>query len=94
MRISREDVKHIAKLAELEFSDREIDKITPQLDRILEHVARISAVNTGDVEPASHVLDVNNVFRQDVPSQTVSREDALKNAPLEEEGGFRVPRID
>jgi len=94
MRISREDVKHIAKLAELEFSDREIDKITPQLDRILEHVARISAVNTGDVKPASHVLDVNNVFREDVPSQTVSREDALKNAPLEEEGGFRVPRID
>ena len=94
MRISSDDVKHVAKLAELEFSDEEVEKITPQLDKILEHVARISAVNTDEVENTSHVLDVKNVFREDIPTDTISQEDALKNAPLEENYGFRVPRID
>ena len=94
MRISSDDVKHVAKLAELEFSDEEIKKITPQLDKILEHVARISAVNTDNVEPTSHVLDIKNVFRDDNPSDTISKEEALKNAPLEQDDGFRVPRID
>lgn len=94
MKISGDDVKHVARLAEIEFSDEEIIKITPQLDKILEHVARISAVNTDDVEPTSHVMDVKNVFREDAPSDTVSQEEALKNAPQEEDDGFRVPRID
>jgi aspartyl-tRNA(Asn)/glutamyl-tRNA(Gln) amidotransferase subunit C len=94
MRISIDDVKHVAKLAELEFSDEEIKKITPQLDKILEHVARVSAVNTDGVKPTSHVLDIKNVFREDTPSDTISQEEALKNAPLEEDDGFRVPRID
>ena len=94
MRISSDDVKHVAKLAELEFSDEEVKKITPQLDKILEHVARVSAVNTDEVENTSHVLDVKNVFREDIPTDTISQEKALKNAPLEEDEGFRVPRID
>ena len=94
MRITSDDVKHVARLAELEFSDEEIKKITSQLDKILEHVARVSAVNTEDVEPTSHVLKVKNVFREDTPSDTISKEEALKNAPLEEDDGFRVPRID
>ena len=94
MRISIDDVKHVAKLAELEFSDEEAEKITPQLDKILEHVARISAVDTDNVENTSHVLDLKNVFREDIPSGTITQEEALKNAPLEEDDGFRVPRID
>ena len=94
MKISSDDVKHVAKLAELEFNEDEIKKITPQLDKILEHVARISAVDTEGVENTSHVMDVKNVFREDTPSGTISQEDALKNAPLEQDDGFRVPRID
>ena len=94
MRISSKDVRYVARLAELEFSDEEVREITPQLDKILEHVARVSAVNTKDVGPTSHVLKVKNVFREDTPSGTISQEEALKNAPLEEDDGFRVPRID
>jgi aspartyl-tRNA(Asn)/glutamyl-tRNA(Gln) amidotransferase subunit C len=94
MRISSDDAKHVAKLAELDFSEDEIKKITSQLDKILEHVARISAVDTKGVESTSHVMDVKNVFRADTPSDTISQEDALKNAPLEQDDGFRVPRID
>ena len=94
MRISIDDVKHVAKLAELEFSDEDAVKITSQLDKILEHVARISAVNTDKVENTSHVLDLKNVFRDDIPSGTITQKEALKNAPLKEDDGFRVPRID
>lgn len=94
MKISDKDVRHVAKLAELEFSDEQVKKITPQLDRILEHVARVSAVDTDGVKSTAHVLDVKNVFRDDKPSGTVSQKEALKNAPLKEDNGFRVPRID
>ena len=94
MRISSDDVKHVAKLAELEFSKDEVKKITPQLDKILEHVARISSVDTKGVENTSHAMDLKNVFREDIPAGTVSQKDALKNAPLEQDDGFRVPRID
>ena len=94
MKISSDDIRHVARLAELEFNDEGIKKITSQLDRILEHVARVSAVNTEDVKPTSHVLNVKNVFREDIPSDTISQDEALKNAPLEEDDGFRVPRID
>jgi len=94
MRISRDDVRHVARLAELEFSGDEIKEMTPQLDKILDHVARISAVDTENIDSTSHVMDVKNVFREDTPSGTVSQEDALKNAPARQDDGFRVPRID
>jgi len=93
-RISREEIKHVARLAELEFSEEEISKIAPQLARILEHVARISAVNTEDVPPTAHAVKMDNVFREDIPGGSVPHEDAVKNAPCQQEGGFKVPRID
>ena len=94
MRISSDDAKHVAKLAELDFSEEEIKMLTSQLDKILEHVARISAVDTKGVENTSHVMDIKNVFREDAPADSITQEDALKNAPLEQDDGFRVPRID
>ena len=93
-RIGSDDVRHVARLAELEFSDVEISKITPQLDKILEHVARVSAVDTDGIPPTSHVVDMKNVFRDDTVEDSVSQEDTLKNAPEEEDDGFKVPRID
>lgn len=93
-RIGSDDVRHVARLAELEFSDGEISKITPQLDKILEHVARVSSVETDGILPTSHVVDMKNVFRDDTVDDSVSQEEALKNAPEEEDDGFKVPRID
>ena len=92
--ISKEDVKHVAKLAELDFSDSEIEKITPQLDKILGHVANISKVDTAAILPTSHTLEIKNVFREDTVRQSLSKEDALLNAPEEMDGGFKVPKID
>jgi len=93
-RISKKDVKHVAKLAELDLSDEEVEKTTPQLDKILDHVARISTVNTEGVSSTSHVMEINNVLREDEIREPVSQEEALKNAPEEAEDGFSVPKID
>lgn len=93
-RISKDDVRHVAKLAELEFNEKDVEKITSQLDRILDHVAKISKVDTEGVPPTSHVLDIKNVFREDEAKQSVTQEAALKNAPDEENQGFKVPKID
>lgn len=93
-KIERKDVEHIAKLAELDFSEGELEKFTVQLDRILDHVARISEVDTEKIPPTSHVIEIKNVFRDDIAKKSIPREDALKNAPKVADGGFKVPKID
>ncbi len=93
-KISKEEVKHVAKLAELEISAGEIEKITSKLDKILDYVAEVSSVDTKDITPVSHVIDIKNVLRDDVVKESLSQESALKNAPEEEDSGFKVPRID
>jgi aspartyl-tRNA(Asn)/glutamyl-tRNA(Gln) amidotransferase subunit C len=92
--ISKEDVKHVAKLAELEFNEEQTDKMTEQLDKILAHVANISKADTSAVSPTAHTLEINNVFREDIVKKQLSTGDALANAPEEYKGGFLVPKID
>lgn len=92
--INKEDIKHIAKLAELEYSDAEIDKITSQLDKIISHVAKIGEADTSNTAPTAHILELSNVYREDKARGSLSREESLKNAPLEAAGGFKVPKID
>ncbi len=93
-RISKDDVKYVAKLAELEFNQKDIEKITSQLDKILDYVAEVSSVNTEGVTPTSHVLEIKNVLREDVVKKSITQESALKNAPYEVDDGFKVPKID
>lgn len=93
-KISKDDVKYVARLAELEFSDKEVEKFTSQLARILEHIANISSVDTEGVPPTSHVLDVKNVYREDKVKESISQESALENSPDRESNGFKVPKID
>jgi len=93
-KISKDDVRYVAKLAELEFGDKDIEKFTSQLSRILDHIANISSADTEGVPPTSHVLDIKNVFREDVVKESISQESALENAPDRESDGFKVPKID
>ena len=93
-KIKKEDIKHIAKLAALDFNEDELEKFTVQLDKILDHVAKISKVSTEEVPPTSHVLEIKNVFRDDIAKKSISKEDALRNAPEVMNGGFKVPKID
>ena len=92
--ISKEEVRHIADLAELAFDEASLVKFTSQLSLILDHINKIAQADTEGIEPTSHVLNVKNVLRGDVNVASLSRSDALKNAPVEMDGGFKVPKID
>ena len=79
--IDRQQVLHVARLARLELSDEEIDRMAGELSGILEHVDRIAALDLDDVEPTTHVVRLANVLRADTPDPSLPRELALENAP-------------
>ena len=89
--IEREQVLHVAKLARLGLSEEEVEKMAGELSGILEHVDRIAELDLDDVPPTSHVVELENVLRPDVPHESLDREVALSQAPDPEGGAFRVP---
>jgi aspartyl-tRNA(Asn)/glutamyl-tRNA(Gln) amidotransferase subunit C len=91
--ISREDVEHVAALARLGLTDQEIDLMQGQLNRILEAVGQLQAVDTSSVGPTAQVIALENVMRDDVARPSMSREAALGNAPQREGPMLRVPVI-
>ena len=91
MAISREQVLHVAKLAELELSEAEVERFGEQLNAILEAVGKVSELDLSDVPPTSHPLAVVNVFRPDEPRPSLSLEDVFANAPERDGDHFRVP---
>lgn len=91
--ISREDVEHVAALARLGLTDEEIDLMQGQLNRILEAVGQLQAVDTRSVGPTAQVIALENVMRDDVARPSMQREAALGNAPQREGPMLRVPVI-
>jgi aspartyl-tRNA(Asn)/glutamyl-tRNA(Gln) amidotransferase subunit C len=91
--ISREDVEHVAALARLGLSDDEIDLMQGQLNRILEAVGQLQAVDTSSVGATAQVIALENVMRDDVARPSMAREAALGNAPQREGPMLRVPVI-
>lgn len=91
--ISRDDVAHLARLARIDIPDSELDHYASQLDAILHAVAKVSALDTGSVVPMSHPVPSVNVFRDDVPGESLTASQALAGAPAVESDRFRVPRI-
>jgi aspartyl-tRNA(Asn)/glutamyl-tRNA(Gln) amidotransferase subunit C len=89
--IEREQVEHVAKLARLKLSDDEVDRMAGELSGILGHVERISELDLDDVEPTSHVIALENVFRPDEPRPSWDRDEVLASAPDPASGAFRVP---
>ena len=89
--ISRDDVLHVAKLAELALTDDELPRFEEQLNAILEAVSKVSELDLADVPPTSHPLDVVNVLRPDEPRPSLPLEDVFANAPAHDEDHFRVP---
>jgi aspartyl-tRNA(Asn)/glutamyl-tRNA(Gln) amidotransferase subunit C len=92
-RISRGEVEHAARLARLALTDDEIEQLTVDLAKILDHAARVSALDTTDVPPTSHPVALVNVLRPDVARAGLDPVEVLAEAPLAEDGRFRVPRI-
>ncbi len=93
MPITIEEVKHVATLAKLSFSDEELAKIAKELDAIVGYVEQLKELNVDDVPPTSHVLDLFNVFREDKVEPWLSTEEALQNAPAQKMGYFSVPKV-
>jgi aspartyl-tRNA(Asn)/glutamyl-tRNA(Gln) amidotransferase subunit C len=92
-KISKEDVRYVAKLARLNLSAEDMERFTLQLNSILSYMDKLNELDTSNVEPMSHVTDVYNAFRDDVVGESFAREVALENAPDTEQGFFKVPRI-
>ncbi len=93
MKISREQVSHVAKLARLQLSPEEMERFADQISNILTYVEKLNQLDTKQVEPTSHVLTLSNVFREDRAGPSLPVEKVLENAPDSEGPFFRVPKI-
>ncbi len=93
MPITLAEVKHVAALAKLSFTDEELAKIAKELDAIVGYVEQLKELNVDDVPPTAHVLDLHNVFRDDKVEPWLTNAEALQNAPAQKMGYFSVPKV-
>ena len=90
--LSRDQVLHVARLARLELTEDEQERMSEELSKVLDHIEKIAELgDLADVEPTSHVVAVENVLRADEPRPSLPPETALAQAPDVDRGGFRVP---
>ena len=93
MKITKDEVLHVASLARLELSEDAIVKFAGQIDKILEHVDSLQKIDTQGVVPTSHAISLTNAFREDEVRAPLEGELSLANAPEKEDGSFIVPKI-
>jgi aspartyl-tRNA(Asn)/glutamyl-tRNA(Gln) amidotransferase subunit C len=87
------DVEHVAVLARLAFTEEEKQRLTGELNSILEYMDQLNRLDTSTVEPLTHVIEAANIFREDNPAPGLLREQALRNAPSRSEKFFKVPKV-
>jgi aspartyl-tRNA(Asn)/glutamyl-tRNA(Gln) amidotransferase subunit C len=92
-KISLKDVEHVARLARLELSEADKERMRQELDSILSYIDKLRALDTEGVEPTSHAVPMTNVMRDDMPRPSLPQDDMLANAPERSGEFFRVPRI-
>ncbi len=93
MRLTPEEVEHVALLGRLKLTEEERARFTTQLNSILEHFEQLQQIDTTGVPPMSHAVAITNVFREDEPRPSLTPDEALQNAPDREEDYFQVPRV-
>jgi aspartyl-tRNA(Asn)/glutamyl-tRNA(Gln) amidotransferase subunit C len=86
-------IDHLSRLARLSLSDEEKELFGNQLNSILSYMDQLNELDTGNVEPTSHVISISNIVREDLPWTSLDREDALSNAPDRTDKFYRVPKI-
>lgn len=91
--ITIKDVEHVAKLARLELTEEEKTKFASQLSSVIEYMNQLNEVDTTGVEPMAHPYPLGNVTREDAVEYRVTKKELLSNAPEEEDGCFKVPKI-
>ena len=93
MKITQEDIRHVATLARLDLDDAAIEAFYGQLGDILNYMETLNQVNTQEVPPTAHAIDLTNALRDDTPKPHLDRSDALNNAPSQDDGCFIVPKV-
>jgi len=93
MRLTPEEVEHVALLARLRLTDEERERFTTQLNSILDYFEELKQIDTSGVPPMSHAVPMSNVLRADEPAPSLSPEETLRNAPDQARDCFQVPRV-
>lgn len=93
MSVTKEDVKYVADLAHLQLTEEESDSLVNDMNQILDYMTTLEELDTSDVEPLEHVIDLEYRLRNDEAKEPVDHEEALKNAPDADSDYFRVPRV-
>ena len=93
MGLSRDEVAKVSLLARLRFNEIELDTLTTQLGQVVEYVHQLAELDTESVQPMAHVEEIHNVLVDDVPRPSLTREEALANAPKRDEECYRVPAV-
>ncbi len=92
MTITDETIDYVGILAKLELSDEEKEQAKQDMTNMLDYVSKLNELDTDNVEPMSHAFPVNNVFREDVVTNSDDREQLLANAPEQKDGCYKVPK--
>ena len=93
MKITNEEIEHVSSLARLNLSSKEVEQFTRQVGDILYYMETLNKVDTKNVTPTSHVIDLYNAFRDDNINKSISVDSAIKNAPESDDSCFIVPKI-
>jgi len=93
VKLSKEEVRHVASLARLDLTGEEIERFATQLNEVLQAAGKLQQLDTEEVEPTVHVVPVKNVLRKDEVTESLPDDQVLANAPDRQDGYFRVPRI-
>jgi aspartyl-tRNA(Asn)/glutamyl-tRNA(Gln) amidotransferase subunit C len=93
MNISNETVKYVAYLARIELKPKEVEELSMELKDILGFINKLNIADIKDIKPTSHILPINNVFREDQRHPSLSCDETLKNAPSRERDFFSVPKV-
>lgn len=93
MSVSKEEVLHIASLARLNITEKELEKYTTDLSNIVDYANELESINVEGIKPTAHILDIKNVFRKDNVGDSHSREDILQNAKTKAAGCITVPKV-
>ena len=93
MSVTKDEVKYIASLSRLEFNESELDDFTNEFNQILNYIDKLNELDTENIKPLSHPIEKKNVFREDKLVASISRDEALKNAPDKTDDYFKAPKV-
>jgi aspartyl-tRNA(Asn)/glutamyl-tRNA(Gln) amidotransferase subunit C len=93
MSVTNDEVRYVANLARLQFDDKEIESLAADMNKILEYMELLNEVDTSEVEPLDHVIELESRLRPDQAGEPLSHDEAMKNAPDADSDYFRVPRV-